>query len=84
MKNNLLKQIAAILAILVALAPFAPLEAAKHRRKRSKGHISAAKIDAVIAKFTHDELAAFPTGALGANIVLSEEQFRGNGLRTAL
>jgi hypothetical protein len=84
MKHSLLKQMAAILAILVVLAPFAPLEAAKHRRHRSKGHISAAKIDALIAKFTQDELAAFPRGALGANIILSEEQFRGNGLKTAL
>jgi hypothetical protein len=84
MKTRLLKQIAAALAILVALAPLAPLEAAKHRRQRSKGHVSIAKIDAIIAKFTHDELAAFPRGALGANIILSEEQFRGNGLRTAL
>jgi len=84
MQNNLLKQIAAILAILVVLAPFAPLEAAKYRRHRSKGLVSAAKIDALIAKFTHDELAAFPRGALGANIILSEEQFRGNGLKTAL
>src|SRR5262245_57096646 len=85
MKNNFPRQIGAVLAILVALAPVVPLEAAKHRRQRSsKGHISAAKIDAIIAKFTHDELAAFPKGALGANIILSEEQFRGNGLRTAL
>src|SRR6266508_667570 len=83
MKNNFIRQIAAGLAILVALAPLAPLEAAKHRRQRN-GLISAAKIDAIIAKFTHDELAAFPKGALGANIILSEEQFRGNGLRTAL
>ena len=84
MKTNLLRQIAAVLAILMVLAPLAPLEAAKHRRKRSKGHISAAKIDEVIAKFTHDELASFPKGALGATIILSEGQFRGNGLRTAL
>ncbi len=85
MKTNLLRHIATALAILVALAPAAPLEAAKHRRQRkSKGHISAAKIDAIIARFTHDELAGFPKGALGANIILSEEQFRGNGLRTAL
>src|SRR5436309_868448 len=84
MKTNFLKQIAAVLAILVALGPFAPLEAAKHHKKRSKGYVSAAKIDAAIAKFTHDELATFPAGAVGANIILSEEQFRGNGLRTAL
>src|ERR1044072_5438118 len=85
MKTHLLRHIATALAILVALAPAAPLEAAKHQRQRkSTGHISAAKIDAIIARFTHDELAAFPKGALGANIILSEEQFRGNGLRTAL
>ena len=85
MKTHLLRHIATALAILVALAPAAPLEAAKHQRQRkSTGHISASKIDAIIARFTHDELAAFPKGALGANIILSEEQFRGNGLRTAL
>jgi hypothetical protein len=84
MKTHL-RHIATALAILMALAPAAPLEAAKHRRqRRSKGHISAAKIDAIIARFTHDELAGFPKGALGANIILSEEQFRGNGLKTAL
>ena len=67
MKTNLLRHIATALAILVALAPAAPLEAAKHRRQRkSKGHISAAKIDAIIARFTHDELAGFPKGALRA------------------
>src|SRR5215208_3825556 len=85
MKTHLLRHIATALAILVAVAPAAPLEAAKHRRQRkSTGHISAAKVDAIIAKFTHDELASFPKVALGANILLSEEQFRGNGLRTAL
>src|SRR5882724_7620892 len=84
MRTNFLRQIAAALAILVALAPLASVEAAKHRSKRSKGHISAAKIDEVIAKFTHDELASFPKGALGATIILSEGQFKGNGLRTAL
>ncbi len=82
--TKLLTQIAAALAIVVALAPCVPLEAARHRTKGSKGHVSAAKIDATIAKFTHDELAAFPRGAVGATIILSEEQFRGNGLRTAL
>jgi len=60
MKNNFLRQIAAVLAILVALVPLAPLEAARHHKKRSKGYVSAAKIDAAIAKFTHDKLAAFP------------------------
>src|ERR1044071_485550 len=64
MKTHLLRHIATALAILVALAPAAPLEAAKHQRQRkSTGHISAAKIDAIIARFTHDELAAFPKGS---------------------
>jgi hypothetical protein len=47
--------------------------------KGSKGHVSAAKIDATIAKFTHDELAAFPRGAVGANIILSEDNSEGMG-----
>ena len=67
------------MAIVVALAPCARLEAARHRTKGSKGYVSAAKIDATIAKFTHDELAAFPRGAVGANIILSEDNSEGMG-----
>src|SRR5882762_2004509 len=84
MRTKLLRQIAAVLAILMALASVTPLEAAKHQKKRSESYVSIAKVDAAIAKFTHDELASFPGGALGANIILSDEQFKGNGLRTAL
>jgi hypothetical protein len=81
--TKLLTQIAAGLGIVVALAPCAPLEAARHRTKGSKGHVSAAKIDATIAKFTHDELAAFPGGCRREQHSF-RRQFRGNGLRTAL
>ena len=68
----------------VVLAPLAPLEAAKHRRHRSKGHISAAKIDALIAKFTHDEgWRPFRRSARRDHHSF-RRTIQGNGLRTAL
>src|SRR5262245_26064713 len=71
MKNTFLKQIAAVLAIIVALAPFAPLEAARHKKKKrrhyqSKELSSAAEIQKKAAQYAHDLLLDLPPDTLGS------------------
>ena len=82
MRNRFLKQIAAVLAIVVALAPFAPLEAAKHNKKkkrrthRSKELVNAADIQKKAAQYAHEFLLDLPHGTLGSVSITEGTNFQ--------
>ena len=72
METNFRRQIAAVLAIVVALVPLTPLEAAKQRKKKqqrnhsSKALISAADIQRKATQYAQDLLLDLPPGTLGS------------------
>ena len=82
MKNTFLRQIAAILTLVVALAPFASLEAAKHNKRkkhrhhRSKELVGAADIQKKAAQYAHEFLQDLPSGALGSVSITEGTNFQ--------
>src|SRR5947207_3967247 len=83
MKNTFLRQIAVALTIVVALAQFAPVEAAKrNKRKKHRGHhskelLGAADIQKKAAQYAHELLLDLPAGALGSVSITEGTDFQG-------
>src|SRR6266480_5903609 len=82
MKSTFLRRIAAVLTIVVALAQFAPVEAAKrNKRKRHRNHhskelLGAADIQRKAAQYAHELLLDLPAGALGSVSITEGTDFQ--------